>query len=102
MLRETKSNVPLLKPITHLVSAGATETISFPDQYLGIAVSVKIKNRDSTNTCSYQINGTSSEINVLGTSSNDVIDDTEIKLLRITAGASGIVEVQAQVQLLVR
>lgn len=102
MLKETKSQVPLLVPIMVNVPAGTTRTISFPDEFLGEAVSILISNLDASNTASYQINGGSNPTLVLSTASFRAIDDTKIRLITVTAGASGAMQIEAQVQLLVR
>lgn len=97
-LTETKSNVPLLFPITVAVPAGTTRVISFPNEFLGVAVSIFIQNESGLGAATYQIGGqTQAAIQVPATSFR-AIDDTQIKLISITADAGGQVIVQAQVQ----
>ncbi len=93
----TVSNLPLLSPVTVVIPAGTTQTISFPDNFLGRAVAVKLSNNDGANNASYFWNLNAGQINVLRTSSFDTIDGTSIDYLTVTTGAAGNVVVQAQV-----
>lgn len=98
-MAETKNQIPVLSPVMVVIPAGTTQTISFPNQYLGEAVSILISNLDSTNVATYQINGDTMPTLTLSTGAFRSIDDTKIRLITITAGASGAVQVEAQVQL---
>ncbi len=49
-------NSPLLYPVRVICAAGARTGISFPDQFLGRAISLKISNNDSANAASYDYN----------------------------------------------
>ena len=101
-MTENKSQVPLLSPIMVVVPAGVTRTISFPNEFLGIATSLLISNLDAANIATYQIGGAAMPTLTLSTGAFRVIDDTKVKLITITAGAAGAVQVEAQVQILVR
>lgn len=90
------SNLPLLFPVTVTIPLGTTQTISFPDQFAGRAVAVKLRNNDGANDASYTWN-LNPEINVLASSSFDTIDGTAINYLTVTTGGAGTVTVQAQV-----
>ncbi len=90
------SNLPLLFPVTVTIPLGTTQTISFPDQFAGRAVAVKLRNNDGANDASYTWN-LNPEINVLASSTFDTIDGTAINYVTITTGAGGTVTVQAQV-----
>lgn len=92
----TVSNLPLLFPITQTIPLGTTQTISFPDQFAGRAVAVKIRNNDGANDLTYTWN-LNPEINIIASSSFDTIDGTTINYLTITTGAAGTATVQAQV-----
>lgn len=97
-LNETKSNVPLLFPVTVSIPAGTTRVISFPNEFLGVAVSIMIQNESGAGAASYQIGGqTQATIQVPATSFR-AIDDTQIKIISITADAGAQTIVQAQVQ----
>lgn len=82
-----------------VIPAGTTQTISFPNQFLGYAVSILISNLDAANIATYQINGDAMPILTLSTASFRAIDDTKINLITVTAGAAGAVQIEAQVQL---
>lgn len=98
---ETKNQVPLLEPVMVIVPAGTTRTISFPDEFLGVCISILISNLDAANVATYQIGGAAQPTLTLATQAFRTIDDTKIKLLTVTAGAAGAVQVEAQVQKLV-
>jgi len=91
------SNLPLLSPVTVVVAAGTTQTISFPDNFQGRAVAVKLSNNDGANNASYFWNLNAGQVNILRSSSFDTIDGTSVDYLTLTTGAAGNVVVQAQV-----
>lgn len=101
-MTEKSSNVPILAPVMVIVAQGTSKTISFPDEYMGEAVSLLISNLDATNVATYQIGGPAMPTLTLSTSSFRSFDDTKIRLITVTAGAAGAVQVQAQVQSLLR
>jgi hypothetical protein len=92
----TISNLPLLYPIRVLCAAGVTTSISFPDQFLGRAVSLKITNNDATNAATYDYNLNKVFAN-LAASSFDTVDSAVVNYMTINAGALGTVLVEAQV-----
>ena len=49
-------NTPLLYPVRVLCPANVTTNISFPDQFLGRCINLKITNNDGTNAASYDYN----------------------------------------------
>jgi hypothetical protein len=89
-------NTPLLYPVRVICNAGVTTGISFPDNFLGRAISLKITNNDATNAASYDYNLNGQFAN-LAASSFDTLDNTVINYLTVTAGAAGTVLVEAQV-----
>ena len=89
-------NSPLLYPVRVICAAGATTGISFPDQFLGRAISLKISNNDSANAASYDYNLNGQPQN-LAASNFSTLDNTVVNYLTITAGAAGTVLVEAQV-----
>lgn len=95
---ETKSQVPLLVPVSKIIPAGEKEIISFPNLYFGIAVSIIITNLDAGNNATYKINGESNPLLTLSPSNFRTFDDTLINLLEVQAGEGGAVQVEAQVQ----
>jgi len=98
-LPETKSNVPILAPISIIVPAAGSRTISFPDEFFGIVVSFIITNLDAAAVATYRINGATQPLLTLGADSFRAIDDTKVHLLEINASAGGATQLQAQVQL---
>ncbi len=92
----TVSNIPLLYPIRVVCPAGATTNISFPDQFLGRAIAIKITNNDAANAASYDYNLNRVFAN-LAASSFDVVDGAVVNYLTVIAGAAGTVLVEAQV-----
>ena len=92
----TVSNVPLLYPIRVVCAAGVQTNISFPDQFLGRAIAIKITNNDATNAASYDYNLNRVFAN-LAASSFDVVDGAVVNYLTVIAGAAGTVLVEAQV-----
>ena len=89
-------NSPLLYPVRVICAAGATTGISFPDQFLGRAISLKISNNDSANAASYDYN-LNGQFQNLAASNFSTIDNTVVNYLTITAGAAGTVLIEAQV-----
>ena len=95
-LQPNVSTVPLLYPVRILCPANTTTGISFPDQYLGRAISLKITNNDGTNAASYDYNLNSVFAN-LAASTFATVDNTVVNYLTVIAGAAGSTLVEAQV-----
>ena len=89
-------NTPLLYPVRVICPAGVTTGISFPDQFLGRAISLKITNNDAANAASYDYN-LNAQFQNLAASNFSTIDNTVVNYLTVTAGAAGTVLVEAQV-----
>ena len=89
-------NTPLLYPVRVVCAAGVTTGISFPDQFLGRAINLKITNNDGGNAASYDYNLNSVFAN-LAASTFSTIDNTIVNYLTVIAGAAGTVLVEAQV-----
>jgi hypothetical protein len=92
----TISTLPLLYPIRIICPAGQTTNISYPDQFLGRAVALKITNNNGAAAASYDynLNGVFSN---LAASSFDVIDGTIVNYMTVIAGAGGSVLIEAQI-----
>ena len=99
-LPETTSNVPILAPISVIVAAATSRTISFPNEFFGELVSFLLTNLDAAAVATYRINGLTQPLLTLGADSFRGIDDTKIRLLEINAAAGGAAQLQGQVQLL--
>jgi hypothetical protein len=92
----TVSNLPLLVPVRVILPAAtANQIISFPDRFLGRAVSVKITNNDGANVATYAYNQ-NAQFSTLNASSFDTLDGTIINYLTVNTGAAGTVLVEAQ------
>ena len=79
------SNLPLLVPVRVIIPAASTNfIISFPDRFLGRAVSLKITNNDGANVATYAYNQ-NAQFSTLPAGADDTID-----------GAAGTVLVEAQ------
>ena len=89
-------NTPLLYPVRVICAAGVTTGISFPDQFLGRAISLKITNNDAANATAYDYN-LNGQFQNLAASSFATVDNTIVNYLTITAGAAGTTLVEAQV-----
>jgi hypothetical protein len=89
-------NTPLLYPVRVICPAGVTTGISFPDQFLGRAISLKISNNDAANAATYDYNLNGQFAN-LAASSFSTIDNTVVNYLTVNAGAAGTVLIEAQV-----
>ena len=89
-------NTPLLYVVRVICPANVTTNISFPDQFLGRAISLKISNNDSANAASYDYN-LNGQFQNLAASNFATVDNTVVNYLTITAGAAGTVLVEAQV-----
>jgi len=97
----TVSNIPLLYPIRVLCPQGVQTNISFPDQFLGRAIALKISNNDGTNAATYDYNLNRVFAN-LAASSFDTIDSAVVNYMTINAGALGTVLVEAQILPLIK
>ena len=93
----TVSNLPLLVPIRVILPANTpNQIISFPDRFLGRAVSLKITNNDAANLATYAYNQ-NSQFSNLQPSAFDTLDGTIINILTVNTGAAGTVLIEAQV-----
>lgn len=97
----TISDVPLLYPIRILCPQGVQTNISFPDQFLGRAIALKISNNDATNAANYDYNLNKVFAN-LAASSFDTVDSAVVNYMTINAGAAGTVLVEAQILPLIK
>tara|TARA_R110000796_G_scaffold67863_1_gene155744 strand:- start:1254 stop:1625 length:372 start_codon:yes stop_codon:yes gene_type:complete len=89
-------NTPLLYPVRVICPANVTTGISFPDQFLGRAISLKITNNDAANAATYDYNLNGIFAN-LAASSFNTVDNTIVNYLTVNAGAAGTVLIEAQV-----
>jgi len=97
--RTTSAFVPLIAPVQLIIPAGTTVVVPISENFLGVAVSFLISNLDASNNATYQINGSSAPVLILASGAFRTISDTQIRWVKITAGASGDVQLELQVQL---
>jgi len=84
-------------PISKQIAAGATTTISFPNEFNGFARSIVVSNRDGANAAFIKINGvTSTEIRIPPSGSFSFNDQWCVEI-NIVAGAAGILDLVAEV-----
>ena len=93
----TKPKDPTLEsfPTVDSVAAGTTASVSYPNQYKGVAISVAILNQDGTNPCTISING--SRTFSLSAGGSFSVNDQNIVSVTVTAGAAGVTDLVAQV-----
>jgi|TARA_R110000851_G_scaffold117870_1_gene244933 hypothetical protein len=89
-------NTPLLYPVRIVCPQGVQTNISFPDQFLGRCINLKISNNDGTNAATYDYNLNSVFAN-LASGTFATVDNAVINYLTVIAGAAGTVLVEAQV-----
>jgi len=90
-----EEQLPIVKVI---VLAGVTRTISFPDEFFGEAIDMRLTNLDAANVATYQMDGDSQPIIVLSANSFVTFGSTRIRLIRIVAGAAGSMQMEATVR----
>lgn len=94
----TQETLPL---VSQIIPAGTTVTISFPNQFFGIAEDVRLTNLDGANNATFQINGESQPVNTILPSAVMPFGGTKITLITITAGAAAAVQLEANIRRLV-
>lgn len=85
----------LEEPISVIVAAGATQTVSFPQEFFGFGTSLIITNLDATNVATYQINGETQPVLTLAANAFRTLNNVKLSLITIVAGAAGAVQIQA-------
>ena len=88
-LQPNVSTLPLLYPVRILCAANTTTRISFPDQYLGRAINLKISNNDGTNAASYRINSSTNVLSNLPASNFRSFSGMNIVSVEVQTGAAG-------------
>jgi len=90
-----EEQLPIVKVI---VAAGATRTISFPDEFFGEAIDLRLSNLDGAATASYQMNGESQPTVVLGAGNFVTFGSTRIRLLTLIAAPGGALQAEATIR----
>jgi len=94
-----EEQLPIVKVI---VAAGQTRTISFPDEFFGEAIDLRLTNLDGAANASYQMDGESQPIIVLGAGNFVTFGATRIRLLRMIAAVGGAMQAEATVRTIPR
>jgi len=82
--------------VVDVIAAGAaTTTIHYPAQYRSYAISAAIKNQDSTNACTFSVNG--QQAITLSAGADQNINNLSIVSIQVTPGAAGTTDILAQV-----
>jgi len=80
-------NTPLAYPVRLVCPANTTTRISFPDQFLGRAISLKITNNSGANAASYDYNVNEVFAN-LAASTFATLDNAIVNYLTVITGAA--------------
>jgi len=94
----TDSRLPSY-PITVIVAAGATRIINFFNEFIGMARSVFILNRDAANTVTLIINNDRANSFTIPANASYTISDQWVEQIEIIAGAAAVTVVNAQMVL---
>jgi len=86
-------------PITVIVAAGATRIINFFNEFLGMASSVIFINRDAANAMTIILNNDRSNAFTIPANGSFTLSEQWVEQVEITAGAAGVVIVNAQMVL---
>jgi len=89
-----EQNPELSSPISVVIPAGTTQTISFPQQFFGFGTAVIISNNDVL-VATYQINGETQPVLSLAGGAFRTLNGVGLSLITVTAGAGGSVQIQA-------
>jgi len=90
-----EEQLPIVKVV---VAAGLTRTISFPDEFFGEAIDLRLTNLDAAAAGTYQMNGESQPVITLAGGSFVTFGSTRIRLLTIVAAVGGAFQVEATVR----
>jgi len=82
-------------PISVIVPAGATQTISFPQTFFGFGTAIIITNLDPSAVATYQINGASQPTLTLLGGDFRTLNGIKIDLITVTAAIGGAFQIQA-------
>lgn len=92
---EVQNPTQLEEPISVVIPAGTTRTISFPQEFFGFGTSIIITNLDAANNATYQINGETQPVLTLAPDAFRTLNSVKLSLITVTAGAAGAVQIQA-------
>jgi len=90
-----EEQLPIIKVV---VAAAATRTISFPDEFFGEAIDLRLSNIDAAANATYQMNGETQPIIILGAGNFVTFGSTRIRLLTVVAAAGGVLQIEATIR----
>jgi len=90
-----EEQLPIVKIV---VAAGLSRTISFPDEFFGEAIDLRLTNLDGAANASYQMDGESQPTIILGAGQFVTFGSTRIKLLTLNAAVGGALQMEATVR----
>jgi len=90
-----EEQLPIVKVV---VAAAATRTISFPDEFFGEAIDLRLTNLDAAANATYQMDGESQPVITLAPNSFVTFGSTRVRLLTIVAAPGGVFQVEATVR----
>jgi len=79
------------------IPAGTTQTINFPIQTGGIAVSLSADNQSGGGAATYQVNGTGGPTKTLAASTQRLVSLIPVVQIRVTTHAGGSVFLEAEI-----
>jgi len=90
-----EEQLPIVKVI---VAAGQTRTVSFPDEFFGEAIDLRLTNLDGAANASYQMDGESQPTVILGAGTFVTFGGTRVRLIRLNAAVGGALQMEATVR----
>jgi len=90
-----EEQLPIIKII---VAAGLTRTVSFPDEFFGEAIDLRLTNLDGAANASYQMDGQTQPTIVLGAGQFVTFGSTRVKLITLNAAVGGAMQMEATVR----
>jgi len=90
-----EEQLPIVKVI---VLAGQSRTVSFPDEFFGECIDLRLTNLDGAAVASYQMNGESQPTIVLDAGAFVTFGSTRIRLLTLNAAVGGAMQMEATVR----
>jgi len=90
-----EEQLPIIKVV---VPAGATRTISFPDEFFGEAIDLRLSNIDAGANATYQMNGATQPIIILGAGNFVTFGSTRIRLLTVVSAVGGVLQIEATIR----
>jgi len=94
-----EEQLPIVKVV---VAAGQTRTVSFPDEFFGECIDLRLTNLDGAANASYRMDGESQPTIVLAAGAFVTFGSTRIRLLTLIAAVGGALQMEATVRTIPR